>query len=600
MASAPEPEAVSDAGGVETGPAGRHALFGDLHVHSAASYDSFLFGNRVTPREAYRFARGEEITLYGGRKERLARPLDFVALTDHAEGFGMVARCTDEASPAYTTPVCEGIRTENRELYTSAAQGYYEMPPTRPDGLCEGPDDCRAMTQVTWREMQALAAEFNDPGTFTSFVAYEYSPRGPERSSLHHNVIFANANVPEIAYSIYEAPIDADLWRLLSETCTGECDVITIPHNMNMSWGHAYALNGRDGTPHTDEDLRRRAKLERLAEVFQIKSNSECSPAASSDEECGFEQGYPLCKEGQISECQMPMSTEREAVARGLALIDERGVDPFKHGFIGSTDTHNGDPGATDEATHAGHVGYLDDTVEKRRLPVLPDKDGPLKRTSGGLAGVWAEANTREAIFAAMKRRETFATSGPRLSIRMFASFAFGDDLPEAADVWTRAYVEGVAMGSDLARGDAGAAPAFLVWAGRDALSAPLYKLQMIKVWNEADGPHEEVYDVACSDGLAVDPVTHRCPDNGAAVDLANCSISADRGAESLIALWRDPAFDADARAAYYARALENPTCRWSTHEAVRDGREPPGKGWLAPTIRERAWSSPIWYSPQG
>lgn len=578
-------------------PASRKPLFGDLHIHTVASWDSFTFGNRLTLDDAYRFARGEKVTLAGNRPAQLARPLDFAAVTDHVEFFGASEACSDESHSAYATRSCQLMRDGDWAGLTDPKFGelYYAIPPQRTVESCSG-EDCAEAVRAVWAKVRAAADAHYERGAFTTFVGYEYSPGVPVGGMVHRNIIFANQSVPELPLGMYELPVDAQLWEWLTDICTGACDVIAIPHNQNYSFGYSYGLERRDGKPYTVDDFRRRVAIERLSEMHQIKGNSECAPGLSTDEDCGFEQIWPVCEEGQTMACQLPGTTVRDGLGRGLKLEAETGVNPFKFGFIGSTDTHNGNPGQTDEWDYQGGSGLREDTVEKRLVPVLDARDGALRRNAGGLAGVWAEENTRESIFAAFKRRETFSTSGTRKHIRLFASFDYEDGLAGREDMIAHAYANGVPMGSDIEGGAGGRKLRLLVQAKRDPMSAPLARLQVVKVWLDGDTVREQTIDIACSDGLL--PQNGVCPDNGARVDLSTCARSDDRGADELTALWEDDAFDAGQRAVYYARVLENPTCRWSSLQALADGRTPPAMSRVEPVVRERAWSSPVWYTP--
>jgi hypothetical protein len=317
----------------------------------------------------------------------------------------------------------------------------------------------------------------------------------------------------------------------------------------------------------------------------------------TSDEECAFEQIFPPCAEGQETGCARPGSFVRGALQRGLELESEIGLNPFRLGFIGSTDTHNAISGATQEESFLGHHANNDDTAEKRmRGGPRPERPN-LILNPGGLAAVWAQENTRESIFDALRRRETFATSGTRIRVRFFGSFGFGEDVAVGEQTVDRAYAQGVPMGGDLPARGAGSsgAPTFMVWAIKDQSSAALDRIQIVKGWTGAAGPEEAIYDVACADGRTPDAGTGRCTPTQATVDAA-CAPSSGHGEPTLGATWTDPSFDATRRAFYYVRVFENPTCRWSTWEAMRAGGEPPAG--QPRTIQERAWTSPIWYSP--
>jgi hypothetical protein len=381
-----------------------------------------------------------------------------------------------------------------------------------------------------------------------------------------------------------------------------------IPHNSNYSWGHFFWEKNSDGSPWTKDILDRRARIEPLVEIFQIKGGSECQAGIGlTDEECGLENAVPPCEPGETEACAGSNSFVRDALVHGLSVADRWGVNPFKYGIIASTDNHDGLSGSTDEETWAGAHGGMDSTPEKRlglvpgaMTPKDPDGDGAvsmLRYNPGGLAGVWAEKNTREAIWDALYRRETFGTSGTRIRVRFFGSFDFPADLHKSPDLVKIGYAKGVPMGGDLKAAPVGKAPRFVVWATRDADSAGLQKIQVIKGWVEDGIATEKIYDVVCADGLTADPKTGLCPDNGAKVDLATCKPDQDKGAAELSTTWTDPGFDPKIRAVYYVRVLEDPTCRWSTWQA--NGLKVALPKGVPPTIKERAWASPIWYSPQ-
>ena len=345
--------------------------------------------------------------------------------------------------------------------------------------------------------------------------------------------------------------------------------------------------------------------MDRLVWIMQIKGNSECQTGIGTpDEECNFETVFQACKPEQQGGCSNEDAFVRNGLKKGLQVEADWGVNPFKHGIIGSTDTHNGTPGDTAEDDFAGHAANNDGTPELR-LGLKPNptaaalglSEDPTKLYNpGAIAGVWAEANTREAIWDALQRKETFGTSGTRTAIRLMGGFDLPDDLGSRADWVKVGYERGVPQGGDLRAAPSGRVPAFVVRAMRDPNSAPLARLQVVKGWTERGTTRETTYDVACSDGTTPDVSTHRCPDNGASVNLADCSISEDKGDAQLMATWKDSAFNPAERAFYYARVIENPVCRWSMYDAKRAGTPHPAE--LTKTIRERAWSSPIWYTP--
>ncbi len=621
----------------------RFPYFGDLHVHTSWSLDSYVNYNRVGPRDAYRFAGGEPVILSGGRVVQIDRPLDFTAVTEHAEYLGELPLCTDQSGAAYSLELCRDIRNETgqksyidkifRELII---RDVLSANPQREPDLC-GEDNtrCLARAKSTWRELQDIAHEFNRPGAFTTFVGYEWTGN-TDGNNLHRNVIYGNAQVPALPIGYFEANTPEKLWRQLHDTCTAPCEVLAIPHNSNQSNGRQFPGMNPDGSMLSVEQARLRTKTEPLVEIIQAKGESECHTGVGTEDElCLYEklERRPLCgadtadascarvceSPDQADVCIAPNNYVRNALKLGLELERQLDVNPYRFGFIGSTDTHNGTPGGTDETDYQGHHGFEDGTPARRALtPEIKSFSPSRMKGSGGLAGVWAEQNTRASLFAALKRRETFATSGTRITVRFFAGWDFPDRIDGSTDLAALGYTRGVPMGGnllaraglqhtgktaegaslndDLAAADDATPPGFILWAMKDPEGVNLQRMQVIKGWLEQGQSREKVYDVACSDGLVPLPDTHRCPDNGAAVDLSDCSVSTEKGAVELKSQWRDPDFDAAQHAFYYVRVLENPSCRWSTWEALREGNKPFEDVDL--TIRERAWSSPIWYSP--
>ena len=589
----------------------RNAYFGELHVHTSYSLDAFMNGNRHGPAVAYRFARGEPLTLYGGETTQLRVPLDFIAITDHAESFGDLNLCKNPDSAVYDDSMCQGMRTIDRALQGRIIGDWRIDGATRLTDVC-GDDGRRCIdaSKDTWRRSRELAEQFNDPGTFTTLVAYEYSPHIlTPLAKVHRNVIFRTADVPETVFSAFDGTAE-NLHEWLESTCRQPCRVLTIPHNPNASSGRFFWLGrNSDGTPWTQEILDRRAGIDRLVEIYQGKGSSECHTGIGlTDEECGFEMWVRNCGPDDTEGCAGATDMVRDAVVNGLRVEQERGVNPFKLGFIGATDAHLSNPGDVEEDDYEGQIGVPDDTPQERLAPggfqggARGADDGgwgfggPTKFSPGGLAGVWAEQNTREAIWDALARRETFGTSGPRIRVRFFGGFQLPEDLHRNRDLVRIGYERGVPMGGDLVAARNGHAPRFVVRATRDPDSAPLQKLQVVKGWIEDGESTTKIYDVACSDGITADASTGLCRDNGATVDLETCEISADRGASELATTWTDPDFDPDTPSLYYVRVLENPVCRWSTHDALRI--DATLSSYVPPTIKERAWTSPIWYTP--
>jgi hypothetical protein len=619
----------------------RQAFFGDLHIHTKHSMDARSRGMLGSPDDALRFARGETIRFgpfdekgVGNRAASLDRPLDFAAVTDHAEWIGEIGLCTTEGSAAYDSKSCRGYRGEiepSPPLPGLKARG----PMTsiigvfgRKKEIC-GRDGalCRESLLDAWRSTQAATERWNDPTescSFTAFHGWEHS-YSVNMSKVHRNVIFRNASVPEIPISSLEAPESIELWDRLDAVCTNTesgCEAITIPHNSNVSNGRLFEISWRG---ESREEQRRqasvRARMDRVVEIMQVKGESECQNGmfgvvGGEDELCGFEklrafqQERPEdCQEGIGSGalngqgCQSRTDFARYAVAEGMREAERIGINPFQFGFIGSTDGHNANPGDVEEHGWQGCCANKDAKVEQR-LDTTPGFGGagPVGRNPGGLVGVWSEENTRDSIFDALKRRETFATSGPRLTPRFFGGWNLPEDLCERADLNEVGYASGVPMGDLLKSPDqSGLAPTFVASVARDAGTPDhpgglLDRLQIIKVWHGSDGQfHQEVHDVSGRLGGN----DSRPP---ATVDLDTCE-PRGMGHDQLCAVWTDPKFDADQAVAYYVRAVENPSCRWSwrTCLEIPETERPAAcsDATIPRVIQERAWTSPIWFEPE-
>ena len=611
--------------------AGRKAYFGDLHVHSTYSLDAYQFGTLASPDDAYRYAQGEAIKHPGGFHMQLDRPLDFYAVTDHGFYIGVV-----RAGAATSTEISTYAAMKSLHNLNAAENLTLESIPRRNfrawiGGLrnaMAGSEPLRAevarIMRSTWADSVQAADRHYEPGKFTTFAAYEFSTTKQDGGSMHRNVVFRGTeNMPAMPFNRLNSLDPEDLWNWMDELRKKGVESLAIPHNSNKSNGQMFELATWAGDPMTLAHNEKRLRNEPLVEITQVKGTSETHPALSmNDEWAGFEIDPYVAGGGPLTIAKTAGGYVRDAMKKGLLLEAEGLGNPFEYGFIGSSDTHTG-AGSYDETNFFAKVGLLDSTAALRgSVPISDDdlttlglsdaedsafyvaSDGRryLSRNASvygasGLAAVWAEENTRESIYDAFRRKETFATSGPRMQVRFFAGHGLDSTMLETADGISRAYIQGVSMGGDLVASPKDA-PAFIVWAARDAQSVPLQRVQIIKGWLEDGETHERVFDVACSDGLAVDPTTHRCPDNGAKVNLSDCAISADRGAAELKALWHDPEFDGKQKAFYYARVLENPTCRWSTWDALRAGVAP--REDLGLVIQERAWSSPIWMIPHG
>ena len=580
----------------------RNAYFGDLHVHTTNSFDAYGVGVRATPDDAYRYAKGEAVKHPLGYSVRLRDgPLDFYGVTDHAENLGLGAAFADPGNPLAAHPLVKKYHSNDPKERQAARLGLGSPQLT---GKPVPDLNVIPVISATWQANIEAAERHNRPGQFTTFIAYEYSSQ-PDSANLHRNVIFATNQVPNVPFGAGNGNPE-DLWRWMDLQRAGGMEALAIPHNANWSQGLMFERNNQAGEPIDADYAAQRARNEPLIEITQVKGTSETHPILSpTDEWADFEiwkMSKFVIKNGTItrSEGSTTGAYARAALRTGLELEQTIGKNPYQFGFIGSSDGHNA-ASPVEEDQFFGKLGISDGSAEARgSVGKVPGNRPSGANTlnfygASGLAGVWAEENTRTSIFAALRRKETFATSGPRIRVRIFAGYDYTDKLTETHDAIAEAYAGGVPMGGELmAQNDS--PPRFLVWALHDPREAWLQRAQIVKGWMEAGESHEQVFDVACSDGLTPDATTHRCPDNGATVNLDDCSITLDRGAVEFKTLWHDPTFDPGQRAFYYLRVLQNPTCRWSTWDAIRAGVAP--KEGVAATLQERAWSSPIWYAP--
>ena len=623
----------------------RKPMFGDLHVHTSFSFDSYVSSQRNEPGAAYSYAKGDPIILSDADgeqtlKAQIQRPLDFTAITDHAEFLGPINLCTQDSSKAaYWFPACIAGRSSWYIAQLLAANYWAKIgvvgdTSEKNVSLICSMGNCDAAHSEAWQGIQDAAEQHYDRSSecsFTTFIGYEYTD-APNYSNLHRNVIFRNAHVTDSAISTYDTGSKnvPELWRRLRDQCIDDetgCDVLAIPHNSNLSRGLMFP------DPRNEQEALDRSFFEPLVEMVQHKAASECrfdrlagAGLDTEDELCDFEQVEAdnlsmlgtLYGEVRTDEARaVPLekfgrrNMVRNTLKDGLALQATTGINPFMLGFIGSTDTHSASPGGAEENNYTGHLGRRDAGYRNVQDHFF---DNP-----GGLAVVWAEENSRDAIFAGMRRRESYATSGTRPVVRFFAGTEIADDLCADPQMVTKAYQAGIPMGGQLTAPET--SPGFLVSAARDPGSPgnpglDLQKVQIIKGWLDIGGvTHEEVFNVAGS------------TDNTAGVDTESC-LPTGTGHKNLCTVWRDPQYNSNESAFYYVRVLENPSCRWSTLQCQAAGVNPfaencaeqaehqtaklQGKGaigdvfgrccldpatepFYSPTIQERAWTSPIW-----
>ncbi len=605
----------------------RHLYFGDLHVHTARSHETWLRGVRVRESAAYAFARGEEIGLppYAAngeptRRLRIDRPLDFAAVADHAEDFADVTACLTRGSGAYDALPCRVFRWGNF-LSEVVIAFPTAMPTPRRNGLIcgEGRADCPELARRVWREIREAADAATDRSPacrFNAFPGYEYTAM-PYASNLHRHVLFRNGTAPERPLSYLEAPSPRRLWEALDRECRDAlpgCDAIAIPHNPNQSNGRKFPPGGPDGANPAQRRERAvlRARWEPLVEIFQHKGDSECAEGLTGvtpDPLCSFEKARrpPLreCAEGGVGMggalrrgCVSRRDFVREALLEGLALEWELGVNPYRLGIVASSDGHDATPGAVAEDRYQGHWGTKDDEVAER-LASSGGRHRAIANNPGGLTAVWAVENSRDALFEALRRREVYGTSGPRIEVRFFGGFDYPEDLCDDPQAIPRAYARGTPMGGRLAPPVTTpprppAAPRFFVRARRDAepggLGTRLERIQIVKSEVHRKGDRRtRVFDVAGAPAA-----------DGA--DLERCQPLA-AGSDALCTVWSDPDFDPAAAASYYARVLEVPSCRWSHRQCLALAPHERPRGCSDPdvprSIRERAWTSPIVVRPQ-
>ena len=629
----------------------RNPYYGDLHVHTKYSFDAYVFGVTASPDDAYRYAKGEGVKHPLGYEMKLREPLDFYAVTDHGFYMGMIQAYADTSTDISQNEFAEPFHNLNRldnltvesagersNIFSSVLgatiiQPYPDWHPkllkaylTRnTQGALQSFD--YDIHKSAWADVARSANEHNDPGHFTTFIGYEFTTSTDiEGGNLHRNVIFNSSKASIRPWTRIDSINPEDLWTWQDKLRDKGVDTIAIPHNSNGSNGQMFEMESFKGNALDIEYANKRMRNEPLVEITQVKGTSDTHPLLSPDDEWADFEIMDVRVGSRPPTYSKPSgSYVREAYLNGLTLEFTKQGNPYKFGLIGSTDTHVV-AASLDESNFWSKVGLLDGDPENRGSVPLKEENverldeymrafnQPVSRVSleqgeyantgftqwgaSGLAAAWAEENTRESIFNAFRRKETFATTGTRIAVRFFGGYNLSSIDLNSESLVSEAYQKGVTMGSDLLHNE-NKIPEFLVWAQRDKNGAPLQRIQIIKGWidNNSGRPKEKVFDVACSDGMQPDPITNRCPDNGARVNINDCSITTNVGSSELKTVWKDPEFAPDDKTFYYVRVLENPTCRWSTWDAIKAGYKP--REGLHETIQERAWSSPIWYIPE-
>jgi len=586
------PLTASAVGEIPTNPL-KEAYFGEQHLHTAYSLDAYIGGARLTPSGAYRFAKGEEVTV-NGAKLMISAPLDWAAVTDHAEYIGEMYSTMTEGAPNYNQEQVKQLRNldslEEREKWFLE----YVVKSNRGTKPVHPPFYAGDETAISaWKQILAAAEEHNKPGTFTTIPAFEWSA-APQGGNLHRNVFFRDTNVPERPMSYIDINREEGLWSWLAELETQGMQVIAIPHNSNASKGMMFAAADSSGDPIDREYAEMRSRFEPLIEMMQVKGNSEVHLSFwAADEFSDFENANSI--QDYSGRSFKKENFVRWGLGKGLAYEKSLGVNPYQYGIVGGTDNHNGTPGNVDESNFkAGSHGAADGSIDLRRTGEVGGWIKGKDLNPGALTGVWANQNTREAIWDAMKARETFATSGPRIKVRLFGQLGPYTSNSDPKTLIEQGYAQGVPMGGTL-KGD-GRTPGFFVGAMADPNGANLDRIQIVKGWVDERGiPQDRVYDVVWS-GNRKPGVDGKVPTVGNTVDLNKAIYTNSIGARQLFGTWIDPDFTANHHALYYVRVLQIPTPRWSTYDAVRN--DLPLLEDLPATVQERAWTSPIWYTP--
>jgi hypothetical protein len=585
-------------------------LWGDTHLHTLNSGDAFTGGNRFTPEDAYRIARGAEVVSMSGVPAKLDRPLDFLVISDHSEGLGLMTEVyngnpvlvADARLKRWSEMMRAGgeqARAATSEVIGAQSTGTLPEPITNPK--VAGP-----LMMSAWKRAVTIADQYYEPGKFTTIVGFEWTPL-PGGDNLHRNVLLrdgAGKADQMFPFTSWQSEDPEQLWAWMKtyEQKTGG-RALAIPHNGNLSNGRMFAATTFSGAPLSREYAETRRRFEPLQEIVQIKGASESHPRLSTNDEFigygieGWDTGN-LTLSAPLTDAMMPTSYVRAGLMRGLEHEGKLGVNPFKFGVIGSTDVHNSLPLVREDNFFGKFVAQ---EPRADRWSAKSSLGGEKYRLSwqylaAGFAAVWATENTREAVFDAMMRRETYATSGPRMTVRFFGGFDFTAADAEPQRMVDAGYTRGVPMGGDLRAAPQGKAPTFLVAALKDPMGANLDRIQIVKGWVDGTGvAQEKIYDVAWSGGRKTGP-DGKVPAVGDTVDVATASYSNSIGAAELSAVWKDPGFQAGQRAFYYVRVLEIPTPRWTAYDQARFGVKMGPE--VTMKVQERAWTSAIWYTP--
>jgi len=575
----------------------RNAYFGETHVHTSWSLDAFSIGNTITtPADAYKYFKGEPIKHPLGYEVKLDTPLDWAGVTDHSEYAGVIQEANEPGSPVSKIPQAAPLVLKDKSKKEMERVALYAI-----NVLVSGPPVKALMSPEiagsVWKKNVEIAQEANEPGKFTAFCSYEWTSM-PNNMNLHRNIFFKSCdNVPTMPFSALDSSHPVDLWNWMDSQRKEGNDLLAISHNANLSNGRMYPTEvDSKGRPIDAAYAESRVRNEPLIEIKQLKGTSETHPLLSpTDEYANFELMSVLLGNPPGRIPHIVGSYARQALKDGITMQDNKGFNPYKFGFGAASDSHNTAVPYRQDNFFGGH-SFTDGTNEARMSGTLVGGmfDARIEGTSG-LTGVWAEENTHESIFEAIKRKEAFAVSGPHIKVRLFGGWEFTPEMAKGKDWADVGYQKGVPMGGDLPpmKSDA---PTFIVWAVKDPTSGNLDRIQIIKGWTKNGQSFEKIYDVVWAGDRKPDKWTGKIPAIESTVDIENATYTNSVGATELKNVWTDPEFDPSLHAFYYARVLEIPTPRWTTIQAKEMGIEPPDI--VSATIQERAWTSPIWYSP--
>ncbi len=572
----------------------RNAYFGETHVHTGWSFDAYIFGNTKTgPEDAYKYATGETIKHAAGYDIKIDTPLDWMGVTDHSEYVGTVRLANTPGSAISKLPIAQKLIVKTPEdiqrVYLFLGTSMIENKPIKE---LLSPE----VAGSVWKQNNEIADQYNKPGKFTAFCSYEWTST-PDSMNMHRNIFFKECReVPEMPFSSLDSQHPEDLWNWMDGQRKAGHELLAISHNSNLSDGIMFPIdvdsNGRaiDAAWAASRD-----RNERLVEIKQIKGQSETHPVLSpTDEFANYEIFAFLLGDPAGRTPKIPGSFVRQALKDGIAMQDTKGYNPYKTGIVGGSDSHNAGVPYRQDNFYGGHA--LNDGEIKQRMSghLFTGLDVRLENPAG-LTGIWAEENTRASLFDGMQRKETFATSGPHIKLRFFGGWEYGPDVVNQKD-WVKAgYEKGVPMGGDLPPAKS-KAPTFVVWAVKAPTSGNLDRIQIVKGWTKSGQSFEKIFDVVWSGDRKADKWTGKVGSVGNTVNIEKATYTNNIGSVELKTVWTDPEFDPSLHAFYYARVLEIPTPRWTTIQAKELGIAPPNV--VPATVQERAWSSPIWYTP--